>query len=429
MQIEIRDSLGEIAATHWNALNDDGNPFLKYEFLYGLEATGCLGQSTGWYPRYVLLWTGPEGERELLGGAPAYIKTNSYGEFVFDWAWADAYQNHNLAYYPKLVSCIPFNPATGRRLLVRHDQPYEETVKLLAGALRQYCLKEEYSGVHFLFVTEAESRILSVDAPEPVDAKQQEKDKPQATKPQLNDQQRRAFASATDHLQRLDCQFHWHNKGYRCFDDFLSQCTAKRRKTIRRERRHVSDKGLRLERRLGGTLSDTEWGWVHDFYASTFDRKWGNPSLTKAFFKCMGETFGDYVLIVFAYDDADETPEWPVACSIMFIGTHTLYGRFWGCRHTFHSLHFEACYYQGIEHCIENGIQNFEPGAQGEHKITRGFEPTLTYSAHYIAHPGFRNAIAGFLTEERLYVEQRCQGLNVLLPFKSAELTIDCPPI
>jgi predicted N-acyltransferase len=302
------------------------------------------------------------------------------------------------------VSSIPFNPVTGRRLLVRHDQPYEETVRLLAGALRQYCLQEGYSSVHFLFVTEAESRILSADASEPVNTER---------------------ASASDHLQRLDCQFHWHNKNYRCFDDFLSQCTAKRRKTIRRERRHVSDKGLRLERRLGGTLSDIEWGWVHGFYESTFDRKWGNPSLTEAFFKRMGKTFGDHVLIVFAYDDTDETPEWPVACSIMFIGTHTLYGRFWGCRHTFHSLHFEACYYQGIEHCIENGIQNFEPGAQGEHKITRGFEPTLTYSAHYIVHPGFRDAIARFLDEEKSFVEQRCQGLNDLLPFKSAELTID----
>ncbi len=163
---------------------------------------------------------------------------------------------------------------------------------------------------------------------------------------------------------------------------------------------------------------------MHRFYTSTFDRKWGNPSLTLDFFETVGQTMGDQVLIVFAYDDTDEQPEWPVACSIMFIGTHTLYGRFWGCRRDYNSLHFDACYYQGIEYCISNGIRNFEPGAQGEHKITRGFVPTITYSAHYIRHPGFRDAIANFLSEERPYVEQRCEGLANLLPFKAETLSL-----
>ena len=229
---------------------------------------------------------------------------------------------------------------------------------------------------------------------------------------------------ANDHLKRLDCQYHWKNSDYSSFDDFLARCTAKRRKTIRRERRHVSDAGLRLEQRLGNTLTEREWRWVHGFYQSTFDRKWGNPSLTRDFFERVGNLMGDKILIVFAYDDADPTPDWPVACSIMFIGSSTLYGRFWGCRAEYNSLHFEACYYQGIEYCIEHDIGTFEPGAQGEHKITRGFIPTITRSAHYIRHPGFRDAIANYLEQERSHVEQRCTGLNDLLPFKSESISL-----
>ena len=382
-QVEVIGSLADIDATAWNALVPDGNPFVRHEFLYGLEATGCLGDNTGWYPRYLLL----RDEGELHGAVASYIKTNSYGEFVFDWSWADAYQRHGEAYYPKLVVSVPFTPATGPRLLVRDDQDWKTNAQLLANALVQYAESEEFSSVHHLFVSEREHALLT-------DGKERL------------------------HLSRLDCQYHWANDDYSCFDDFLASCTSKRRKTLRRERRHVSDAGLRLERRAGNTLTGSEWSDVHDLYASTFDRKWGNPSLTEAFFKRMGDTFGESTLIVFAYDPDDVTPDRAVACSVMFQGADTLYGRYWGCRREYHSLHFEACYYQGIEHCIEHGLQHFEPGAQGEHKITRGFQPTLTHSAHAIFHPGFRSAIEHFLDEERPYVQQRCDGLNELLPFK-----------
>lgn len=403
LQIEVRDSLADIPAKEWNALNSDGNPFVRHEFLYGLECTGCLGKETGWYPRYFLLWSDNCEPRELTGAVAAYVKTNSYGEFVFDWAWAEAYERHQQDYYPKLVCSIPFTPATGRRLLVRDTEPWAETAALLAAGVRQFCGTQEYSSLHWLFITEQESWLLCGT---------------NESGTALN------LPQARDHLHRIDCQYHWHNRAYPDFDTFLAQCTAKRRKTIRRERRYVSDAGLRLERRQGGTLSGQEWQWVHGFYESTFDRKWGNPSLTAEFFQRMGDTFGNHVLIVFAYDDADSSPEMPVACSIMFSGGHTLYGRFWGCRRHYHSLHFEACYYQGIEYCIEQGIDNFEPGAQGEHKITRGFEPTITHSAHYIAHPGFRDAIVNFLNEETRYVEQRCAGLSNLLPFKSSVISL-----
>ena len=384
VQIEVRGSLDDVADTDWNALNRDGNPFLRYEFLHSLEATGCLGEATGWYPRYFLLFE----NEELIAAVAAYIKTNSYGEFVFDWAWADAYQRHDESYYPKLVVGVPFTPATGPRLLIREDQPWEDTARLLSRAVLQFSDSEGFSSVHHLFVSEREQTLLC----EGDDAM---------------------------HLARIDCQYHWNNADYASFDDFLAACTSKRRKTLRRERRHVSDAGLRLTRRTGDSLSEQEWRDVHQFYRATFDRKWGNPSLTLAFFKRMGEIFGKHTLIVFAYDPSDDTPERPVACSVMFQGGDTLYGRYWGCRREYHSLHFEACYYQGIEHCIEHGIQRFEPGAQGEHKITRGFQPTLTRSAHAVFHPGFRGAIENFLKEERPFVEQRCNGLTDLLPFRS----------
>ncbi len=418
--LEIRDSLAEIPAEQWNALSTEGNPFLRHEFLHTLDATGCLGEATGWYPRYFLLWTSDDDSRELIGAVATYLKTNSYGEFVFDWSWAEAYERNNLDYYPKLVCSIPFTPATGQRLLVRADQPYDQTVLLMARAIRQFCDSQKLSSVHYLFLTERESRLLS--AIEPASAGSAEE--PAESTERIESTAATRPDTASDHLRRIDCQYHWHNQDYSDFADFLSRCTSRRRKTIRRERRHVSDAGLRLEQRLGSSLSATEWRWVHRFYTSTFDRKWGNPSLTQEFFETIGQLMGDQVLIVFAYDDTDEQPEWPVACSIMFIGSHTLYGRFWGCRRDYNSLHFDACYYQGIEYCISNGIRNFEPGAQGEHKITRGFVPTITYSAHYIRHPGFRDAIAHFLSEERPYVEQRCEGLANLLPFKTESLSL-----
>jgi len=414
LQIEVRDSLADISPAQWNGLCEDGNPFLCHEFLHTLDATGCLGKATGWYPRYFLLWAGEEDIRELVGAVPAYVKTNSYGEFVFDWAWADAYQSHQQEYYPKLVSSIPFTPATGRRVLVRSDMPLDDTIKILASAVRQFADSQDFSSVHYLFITEMESRILSAVSPVNSEAQSADNDDSADASRVLT-----GVETATDHLRRIDCQYHWHNNDYQDFDDFLARCTSKRRKTIRRERRHVSDAGLRLAQRFGDTLTEREWRWVHGFYQSTFDRKWGNPSLTLPFFETIGELMGDKILIVFAYDDNDGMPEWPVACSIMFIGTDTLYGRFWGCRAEHNSLHFEACYYQGIEYCIAHQIDNFEPGAQGEHKITRGFVPTITRSAHYIRHPGFRDAIANYLAQETPHVEQRCAGLTDLLPFKS----------
>lgn len=415
ISIEVRDSLADIDAEQWNALSQTSNPFLRYEFLHTLESTGCLGRHIGWYPRYFLLWEKQAEQQTLVGAMPTYLKTNSRGEFVFDWAWADAYERNNMPYYPKLVCAIPFTPATGERIMVHTSQDQHSSMLMLVNAAQQYCHSEGYSGVHWLFMTEEESDLLC-DHSDKVDADHTGSSAEPTT-----------TASKLKILRRIDCQYHWQNQDYDDFESFLAQCTAKRRKTIRRERRYVTDANIRVEKRLGKTLSEQEWGYVHNMYVSTYDRKWGNPSLTLDFFKQIGANFGDNVLIVLAYDDMQDESDEPIACSVMFYGKSVLYGRYWGCRQLRNSLHFEACYYQGIEFCIDKGLTVFEPGAQGEHKITRGFIPTITRSAHYIAHPGFRAAIAEFLEEETEHVKQRRNGLKELLPFKDVPLELKPP--
>ncbi len=406
LQLEVRDSLSDVTAQSWNTLNVLQNPFLRHEFLVALEQTGCLGQTTGWFPRYFLLWS----KDELIAAVPCFVKTNSYGEFVFDFAWAESYEQHGLSYYPKLVAAVPFTPATGQRILISPEHPREPLIAMLAASIRHYCTEQNYSSLHWLFPTKEECDQLCEHSP---DSDNNEDSEAEDERAELIDQ------SASDHLQRINCQYHWHNRDYASFDEFLQQCTAKRRKTIKRERRHVTDANIRIERRLGASLDDQEWQWAYELYCATYDRKWGSPSLTLDFFRQMGRTMGDATLIVFAYDSTDATPKVPIACSIMFSGGGCLYGRYWGCRVERNSLHFEACYYQGIEYCLEQGFDTFEPGAQGEHKITRGFEPTITYSAHYLAEPAFRDAVNRFLQDESRYMLKRCEGLTNLLPFKA----------
>ena len=277
--LEVCDSLEAVSQQQWNSLQLQGYPFVQHEFLHALEATGCLGKSTGWYPCYFLVKkvavtaetdadetplsdapvsdnadSASEDPGLLIAACACYIKTNSYGEFVFDWAWADAYERHGQPYYPKMVAAIPFTPATGPRLLVREGEDQQLMVQLLKQAVLEYCSEQKMSSMHWLFVNEKQHDQLIGDSV----------------------------------LSRIDCQYHWHNRNYKSFDDFLAQCTSKRRKTIRRERRYVSDANIRLERRLGSTLDDAEWALIYDFYCSTFDRKWGNPSLTLDFFKHIG---------------------------------------------------------------------------------------------------------------------------------------------
>ncbi|MCP5158294.1 MAG: N-acetyltransferase [Gammaproteobacteria bacterium] len=387
MRLKRLDSLNDIAATEWNALIPGQNPFLSHEFLSALERHQCVGEQTGWLPWHVVC---QDDNGRLLGAAPLYLKYNSYGEFVFDWSWAEAYRRQSLPYYPKLVGAIPYTPVTSPRLLLAADQPQPDAT---ARAMIEFVLDESrqhsLSSIHWLF-------------PSPAD---------------LERIQEQGF------LLRLGCQFHWRNRGYRDFPDFLDTLTAKRRKTINRERRRVREAGLELRILSGRDASEAQWRTIHEFYRSTFHRLGGVPTLTLPFFQDIAATLGERIVLVLAFAHGQA-----VAGAISFRSIDTLYGRHWGCQADHDSLHFEACYYQGLEYCIENGLQCFEPGAQGEHKIYRGFLPTLTYSAHWIAHSGFRRAIADFLNRETPALRDYVQHWLQHSPYRD-EVTSDAPAV
>jgi len=387
MGLERLASLTEIIAADWNRLVPDHHPFLSHEFLSALERHGCVGEATGWLPWHMVC----RDERgRLLGAAPLYLKFNSYGEFVFDWGWAEAYRRSNLPYYPKLVGAIPYTPATSPRLLLAADQPApEETAQNLIEYLLEEARRRRWSSIHWLFPPSTELGRLRTQG----------------------------------FLPRLGCQFHWQNQGYRDFQDFLDALTAKRRKNIHRERRRVREAGLDVRVLTGRELSDGQWRSVHEFYRSTFQRLGGVPTLTLPFFQEIAETLGEQLMLVLAFAHGRE-----VAAAISFRSATTLYGRHWGCQADYDSLHFEACYYQGLDYCIQQGLQRFEPGAQGEHKIYRGFLPTFTHSAHWIAHPGFRQAIAEFLERETPAVRAYAQDLLGHSPYRAEEPS-DAPAV
>ena len=375
MQLDVLTSIKSISAATWNSLHDGNYPFVQHEFLLALENNACVGEAAGWVPNHFLL---KEGDR-IIAAVPAYIKTHSYGEFVFDWAWADAYQNHGYNYYPKLVVAIPFTPASGPRFLCKRAEENPEILLQLANTIKEFCLKTGLSGAHWLF-----------------------------TLPQQN-----LSLTTAGYQQRLGCQYHWHNQNYQNFDHFLDQLNSRKRKKINRERRSVAEQSLQLNIKTGAEISEQEWTVVHDYYCRLYDRKWGQPSLTLPFFIELGKTMADKVAVVFA-----RLNNRIVACAYLLIGSDTLYGRYWGCAETFHSLHFETCYYQGIEYCIQRGLSHFEPGAQGEHKVARGFVPTETYSAHWLADPSFNDAIARHVKLENSHIRQYIENMQQFSPYK-----------
>lgn len=375
MRIEVHDNLQSVDSVAWNRLNPSDNPFLRFEFLSALENNDCLGQRHGWFPRYFLQYSDND---ELVAAVPAYIKTNSYGEFVFDWTWAEAYQKHARPYYPKMVVSVPYTPVTGARMLISADVDYTETARALQQSVRDFCKNQKLSSLHWLFTLPHETDLLEADGL----------------------------------LRRLGCQYHWKNDNYGCFDDFLSCLRAKKRKQIKRERRRSSEQGIELTCKHGNELSDREIALMHHYYASTFDKKWGEASLTSGFFQEVARTMGESIVVVFASKSSQI-----VACSIMFRSRDSLFGRYWGCDEDYNSLHFETCFYRGIDYCIANKLLRFEPGAQGEHKIWRGFLPTRTWSAHWIADPQFRDAIAHYLVQEGEMMEAQWEHLMRYSPF------------
>ena len=344
-QFVIVDTISAVSQSEWDELcrqTTTQNPFLRHAFLDALETCGCANEF-GWLPRHALL---RDSRGTLVAAMPLYAKTNSYGEFVFDWNWAQAYEQHyQKAYNPKLVCATPYTPITAPRLLGRDNKLKRELIRhtiSYAGA--------NFSGVHWLFCTDEHLEILDNY---PV-------------------------------LIRRDCQFHWHNNGYGDFNDFLSALKSKKRKMVKRERRIVKDSGLRCESFIGTDVPSDLWPHIATFYRNIYTDKFGVPTLNEAFFRRIGETMGDQLIVVVAFKDKD-----PVACAINYKDDDTLYGRHWGCSAQYHSLHFELCYYTGIDYCIKHGLKKFEPGAQGEHKIARGFVPVLTQSAHWMSNADF----------------------------------------
>jgi predicted N-acyltransferase len=373
MQARHVARLAEVEPRAWNTLNGADIPFLRHEFLSALEEQGCVNRRIGWVPRHLLV---EQGAGRLVAALPMYLKFNSFGEFVFDWAWADGYERAGLAYYPKLVVAAPFTPATGPRLLLAPEATGETAAEVLRLAV-EAARSTGVSSLHWLFATDP---LL-------------------AESPQL--------------LRRVGCQFHWENRGYGGFDDFLGELTSKRRKEIQRERRLVREAGIELVRLKGSEVEPKTWRIVHELYCSTF-AKFGNyPALNERFFRSIAESMGDGVLVVLALRHGEI-----VGFAYFLVGPDALYGRYWGCTEEIPALHFEACYYQGIEFCIEEGLRRFEPGAQGEHKISRGFLPTRTWSYHWIAHGEFRRLIARFLEREDAAMQDHIAELEARSPYK-----------
>jgi predicted N-acyltransferase len=379
------DRLDDVPAAEWNALDLGGVPFVRHEFLAALEHTGCVGDATGWRPRHVVVRRGTR----LVGALPLYEKSHSWGEFVFDFGWAQAYSRHGLRYYPKLVAATPFTPATGPRLLVAPGEDRAQVrAALLAGA-RERMGELGASSLHVQFAAEDDA----------------------------------AWLESRGLLARIDCQFHWENRGYADFDAFLATFTAEKRKKAKRERRRVLEAGIEFELRAGAELDARTWKTVHRLHADTFRRHGHEPYLNAAFFTEVSGTLPGQPVVLLARHAGE-----PVATAIFFRGGDTLYGRYWGAAGDFHSLHFEACYHQGIEYCIREGLRRFEPGTQGEHKLARGFAPAFTRSAHEIVDPRFAQAIARFLDEERPAVRAYAAETGRHVPFRSSEHLEVGPP-
>ena len=379
MDATVLTDLTEFPAAEWNALTGTANPFLRHEFLAGLEATGSLSAEVGWQPYHLLL----HDASGLAAAVPGYLKGHSWGEFVFDWAWADAYERHGLPYYPKLVHAVPYTPATGPRVLHRADIGSDTAVAAAAEASRSVAARQRLSSAHWLF-------------PEPAQAE---------------------HLAAQDLLSRRGCQFHWHNHpDYRDFQDFLDTLTSKRRKSIRRERRQTAEAGVEMTVRSGREITDGDWQAFHAFYRQTFHEHGNVPLLTLPFFRHCSETLGDAVIMVQARRDGAL-----IGAALLFRSDDALYGRYWGSAEEVPGMHFETCYYQGIDYCIAHGLQRFEPGAQGEHKISRGFLPVATHSRHWIAEPAFRDAIADFLRRETSLIEAYMAEMQQHSPYRMAQ--------
>ena len=380
--IKIVKSLSEVSPEAWDACAGTDNPFVRHAFLSALEDSGSATGETGWLGQHLVI-EDPAGG--IAACAPLYLKNHSYGEYVFDWGWADAYERAGGRYYPKLQCAVPFTPVTGPRLLVNQALPdgqrREMRLALIAG-MAQLAQNLGVSSLHVTFPTEDEWE---------------------------------AFGGA-GYLQRIGQQFHWENKGFKTFDDFLDELSSRKRKNIKKERRAVQDAGLDIRALEGADITEAHWDAFFQFYMDTTDKKWGQAYLTRRFFSLLGERLGRAVVLIVVEKDGR-----PVAGALNLRGGDTLYGRNWGCVADYKFLHFEACYYQAIDYAIANGLKWVEAGAQGPHKVQRGYLPRRTFSAHWIADKSFRDAVSGFLKDESRGIEREMSAYGAFSPFKKSE--------
>lgn len=375
MPVRVLESLAELPRAAWQELLREDNPFLSWAYLQGLESSGAVGGQTGWHPRHLLL----EENGRLLAALPLYLKDHSWGEFVFDFAWAEAYQRAGLRYYPKLVAAVPFTPVPGDRILVAHGVDEAAAGAELLNSARKLAEREGASSLHLLHAG----------------------------------QEHLAQLRAAGLALRQDCQFHWFDEGYGSFAGFLAALTSQKRKKLKRERRRVFEAGIRFDWLRGGEIDEALFEDLYRFYASSFLRRGMAPYFPPAFWARLLAEMPESIRVVVA-----RLGSRPVAAAIFLIGGGVLYGRYWGCDEDYHSLHFETCFYQGIELALAEGCRRFEPGAQGEHKLRRGFRPVPTWSGHWLANPEFARAIGAWLERDRVYTTAYIQAAGRHLPFR-----------
>lgn len=382
LSVSFVESITEVGMDNWNALAGTDYPFMRYEFLCALETTGCTTRASGWRPHHAIVRQVSPGLDDIVAILPLYLKTNSWGEYVFDWSWANAYQSHGLDYYPKFVTAAPFTPSTGQRLLLTEGQDAAAVIKLLQTAIEEKADFIRASSWHVLFPS-VEQHDWFTDA---------------------------------GLLPRTACQFHWFNREYASFDDFLARLSSRKRKNLKKERAKVREEGISFRHVEGADIDETLWQEFYGFYQSTYLMRGMQGYLTLEFFIEVGKSMPEQMFMVCA-----EQENRLIAAALFFKSGDALFGRYWGSAKDYQFLHFETCYYQGQEYAIANGFTRFDSGAQGEHKIQRGFEPLLTYSNHWIAHPDFRDAIRNFLSEEDQHIDRYRREAQQLLPFRQEQ--------
>ncbi len=375
MKISIINRIDEISRGDWNRITGLEYPFIRHEFLHALEESSCVSEETGWIPQHCLVYD----NGDLIALMPMYRKTHSHGEYVFDFEWAHAYRQHGLSYYPKMLTAIPFTPCEGERLFVKAGVKKKAVLESILNHINKTAVTENISSWHCLYPTPTETEI---------------------------------FKSAGLSI-REGVQFRWMNKGYRDFKDYLDSFSSKKRKTLLRERRFISDQGITLQQIHGKDITEQQLDVFFQFYQLTYLKRGNPPYLNLEFFKEIAETMPEQLLLILAVKDNTY-----VGAAFSLVGGGSFYGRYWGCYEEYHSLHFEACYYQGLEYCINNQLTRFDSGAQGEHKIARGFEPVITYSAHWVSDPQFAAVIKDFTKREASLMEKYRDNAADLLPFK-----------